>query len=125
MDATFAETFVRESNVLAYPNPVHPDYKGEIYIRGLAKDSNVKITDVRGRIVHETRALGGQASWNGNDLNGGRAASGVYYVFSTYTQAFENPVGHVAKILLLNQFVILLTNNNYPLTGIELLAAYY
>lgn len=101
-DATFAGNFVRESNVVAYPNPVHPEYKGIIYIKGLAKDSNVKITDIRGRIVHETRALGGQASWNGNDQSGRRAASGVYYIFSTYTQSFENPVGHVAKILLLN-----------------------
>jgi hypothetical protein len=100
--ATFAENFVRPSEVLVFPNPVRPDYKGPIYIRGLAKDSNVKITDVRGRIVHETQALGGQAIWNGNDQGGRRAESGVYFVFSTYTLNFENPTGYVTKILLLN-----------------------
>jgi hypothetical protein len=100
--ATFAENFVRPQEVLVFPNPVRPEYKGPIYIRGLAKDSNVKITDVRGRIVHETQALGGQAVWDGKDQGGGRAASGVYFVFSTYTLNFENPTGYVAKILLLN-----------------------
>lgn len=102
IDATFAENFFREAEVTVFPNPVHPEYKGTIYIKGLAKDANVKITDMRGRIVHETKALGGLASWDGNDQGGSRAASGVYFVFSSYTPNFDNPTAHVAKFLLLN-----------------------
>lgn len=101
-DATFAENFFRGNEVTVFPNPVHLEYKGTIYIKGLAKDANVKITDMRGRIVHETKALGGLASWDGNDQGGSRAASGVYFVFSSYTPSFDNPTAHVAKFLLLN-----------------------
>jgi len=63
---------VHSSDVYAWPNPVRPDYDGPIAIRGLARDAVVKITDIRGQILYETRALGGQAIWDGKDLNGSR-----------------------------------------------------
>jgi len=90
------------ANALVYPNPVRPDYTGPIAIRGLARDANVKITDIQGRLVYETQALGGQAVWDGRDYNGRRAASGVYLVFSTNTQNLNNPDAIVAKILMVN-----------------------
>lgn len=67
---------------IVYPNPVRPEYKGPIAIKNLANNSVVKILDVAGFLVHETRALGGQAIWDGNDPNGDRAKSGVYIVLS-------------------------------------------
>ena len=70
------------SNVIAYPNPVRPDYNGLIAIKGLVRDANVKITDINGRLVYETTALGGQAVWDGNDYNGQRVATGIYLVFA-------------------------------------------
>lgn len=39
----------------AYPNPVLPDYSGLIYVRGLALDSEVRITDSAGHLVFTTR----------------------------------------------------------------------
>ncbi len=94
-----------KAKVEVFPNPVRPEYNGPIVIRGLARDANVKITDVNGRLVYETQALGGQAIWDARDYNGRRARSGVYLVFSTsnarYT-GFDNPDAVVAKIVVIN-----------------------
>lgn len=90
------------SEVYAYPNPVRPEYTGPIAIKGLARDSNIKITDMEGRLVFESRALGGQAIWDGNDFNGRRVASGVYLVFATYTRNLEYPQTHVTKVVVIN-----------------------
>ncbi|MFK8057579.1 MAG: two-component regulator propeller domain-containing protein [Saprospiraceae bacterium] len=89
------------SNVEVFPQPVRPDYDGPIAIRGLATNANVKITDAQGRLVYETDAVGGQAVWDGRDYNGGRPASGVYFVWATATKAFNAPEAVVAKIALL------------------------
>ena len=88
------------SKVYAYPNPVRPEYDGEIAIKGLARDANVKITDMNGKLVYETEALGGQAIWDGRDYNGRKAATGVYYVFSTGEVNFETPDAYVTKIMI-------------------------
>jgi Two component regulator propeller len=101
-DAIRGLEFNKESAAFAYPNPVRPDYTGPIAIKGLARDANVKITDVNGNIVFETRALGGQAIWQGNDFNGRRVASGVYLVFATNTINSEADDAIVTKILFIN-----------------------
>jgi len=91
----------RHSNdVYAYPNPVRPDYQGPIAIKGLARDASVTITDVDGQLVYKTEALGGQAIWDGKNLNGSMAAGGVYLVFSSSTDNFSDPDTYVTKILL-------------------------
>jgi len=86
----------------AYPNPVRPDYDGPIAIYGLARDANVKITDISGNLVYEGKALGGQAIWNGRDYLGRRAASGVYLIFATSSETFDNPDAVIAKVVILN-----------------------
>lgn len=93
---------VHDQNAYAFPNPVSPDYEGPIAIKGLAEDAAVKITNVAGRVVYETRSLGGQAIWYGKDLDGSRAESGVYLVFSTTEDTFNKPDALVTKILLVN-----------------------
>lgn len=70
-------------SVYAYPNPVKPDYQGLIAIKGLVRDCDVKITDTSGRLIYNTKALGGQAVWDGKNLEGRRAQTGVYIVFLT------------------------------------------
>ena len=98
-------TNLHSNDIIVFPNPIRPDYTGPIAIKGLARDANVKITDVNGRLVYETKALGGQAIWDGNDYNGRRANSGVYLVFSTSSpslSSFGNPSTAVAKILFIN-----------------------
>lgn len=93
---------VHSSNVYAFPNPVRPDYQGDIAITGLVRDANVKITDISGKLVYETTALGGQAIWNGRDYNGVRAASGVYLVFSANEDLSFGTESLVTKILIVH-----------------------
>ena len=91
--------FIHSENVYAFPNPVRPEYTGDIAIKGLVQDANVKITDIRGTMIYETTALGGQAIWNGKDYNNRRASSGVYLVFSSNKDGSQTLV---TKLLLLN-----------------------
>ena len=89
----------KHGNVLVYPNPVRENYNGTIAIKGLVEDADVKITDLSGALVFATKALGGQAVWNGKNDFGARVQTGVYLVFSS------NPFGtetNVAKILFIH-----------------------
>lgn len=88
------------SNVYAFPNPVRPDYQGTIAIKGLARDAEVKITDIDGQLVFQTEALGGQAVWDGRDINGREVTGGVYLVFSSSSDSFRDPDSFVTKILV-------------------------
>lgn len=90
------------SNIYAYPNPVREDYRGPIAIKGFARDSNIKITDINGQLIHESTSFGGQAIWDGYDYNGRRAATGVYLVFASTTGAFDEPDAVLTKILVIN-----------------------
>lgn len=71
------------SSVYAFPNPVREDYSGTIAINGLTENADVNITDMAGRVIYKTTALGGQAIWDGNGYDGNRAQTGVYMVYST------------------------------------------
>jgi len=85
------------SDVLVFPNPVTPDYQGTISIKGLLTDAVVKITDISGNLVYKTKALGGQANWNGKKTNGEQVNSGVYLIFCSDEDGIEN---HVSKLLI-------------------------
>ncbi len=84
--------------VYVYPNPVLPNYKGAIYIKGLAENSDVKITDVLGNLVYQTISEGGQVAWDGNTQDYQRVSSGVYLVFATS----ENGNTAMTKIVIIN-----------------------
>ncbi len=85
--------------VYAYPNPVRPDYSGTIAVKNLVYNSYVKITDIYGNLIFETRALGGQAVWDGKMPDGTKPATGVFLVFATNTDGEETLV---TKILFVN-----------------------
>jgi hypothetical protein len=79
------------SNVRVFPNPVRPEYEGNITIDGLAYNTSIKITDIQGNILFETESEGGRAVWNGLLSNGSRPATGVYLVYvSTPTGTAED-----------------------------------
>lgn len=81
-----------------FPNPVHPGYSGMVGINGLMDQATVKITDLAGRLVFETRAQGGLASWNLNDYTGRRARAGIYIVFIVSADGAERQAGKLAII---------------------------
>ena len=68
-------------NIIIYPNPVRPDYDGDIHISGLESGCDVRITDLAGHLVHKATTESGLLSWDGNNLNGRKCATGVYLVF--------------------------------------------
>ncbi len=78
--STATEGGETNEDVLVFPNPVPPDFSGTIGIRGLVNNALVKITELDGRLVYQTRALGGQAVWDGRNYKGQKISSGVYLV---------------------------------------------
>lgn len=78
--STATEGGETNSDVIVFPNPVPPEYGGTIGIRGLVNNAIVKITELDGRLVYQTRALGGQAVWDGKDYKGRKISSGIYLV---------------------------------------------
>ena len=78
--STATEGAETNSNVLVFPNPVPPGFSGTIAIRGVANNAIIKITELDGRLVYQTRALGGQAVWDGRNYKGQKISSGVYLV---------------------------------------------
>lgn len=86
------------SAVRIFPNPVRPDFQGVLTISGLRENSAVKITDAAGRLIYETKANGGTASWNLKDSSISRTVSGIYMVFSIAADGSESFVGKVAVV---------------------------
>ncbi len=86
-------------NVYVYPNPVRPEYSGDITITGIISNANVKITDISGNLVYETTSLGGQAIWDGKNFDGHRVSTGVYLVFMTNDDGSKT---HITKLLFVN-----------------------
>lgn len=85
--------------VYAFPNPVRESFTGPITIAGLAMDSELKITDISGQVIYQTRSNGGTAIWLGTGFNGRRAQTGVYLVFAANADGSER---EVTRILIIN-----------------------
>lgn len=98
-DANTTYEEMTKENVYAYPNPVRPDYKGLITITGLSLNADIKIVTTNGVLVAQGRSNGGMFTWDGNDLNGKRVASGIYMV---QTATAEGNKGTVCKIAIIN-----------------------
>jgi hypothetical protein len=95
---TATEGTATNENVLVFPNPVPPGYKGTIAIRGLVNNAVVKITELDGRLVYQSRANGGQATWNGRDYKGRPISSGVYLVFASDESRKEKMVTKIVIV---------------------------
>ena len=98
-DATEPSEEMTKDNVYAYPNPVTPDYTGLITITGLTYDADVKITASNGALIAQGRSNGGMFTWDGNDRQGRRVASGIYFVLTTTSDGNQ---GTVCKIAVIN-----------------------
>lgn len=86
-------------NIYAYPNPVRPDYSGEVTIKGLMDNSLVKIADASGNVIRQFKSTGGMATWDCCDQNGDRAQTGVYLVICSQANGGSEAV--VTKIAVI------------------------
>lgn len=85
--------------VHAYPNPVRPGYNGNVYIKGLIDQSVVKITDINGNLVWETKSQGGQITWGLKNIKGQKVAPGVYIASCALS---DGSTSAMTKILVMN-----------------------
>lgn len=94
-----AEPFETYADILAYPNPVRPNYDGVVTITGLMDQTDVNIIDQAGQLVCKTSSNGGIAIWDLRNGAGQRVSSGVY------TALCNAPDGKhgMAKILVMNR----------------------
>tara|TARA_R110002072_G_scaffold201057_1_gene358767 strand:+ start:714 stop:2954 length:2241 start_codon:yes stop_codon:yes gene_type:complete len=96
-DATYEDP--NYDNVVVFPNPARPNFNGPITIQGIRYNSDVKITDVAGKLVYKTTSNGGTATWDGKTLNGERVPTGVYLI---WTAANEGKGRKVGKVVVVN-----------------------
>ena len=89
------ESALVQSSIKIYPNPIAPNYDGPILIKNLVNNALVKITDINGQLMMQTRALGGQAVWNGRDQFQHKVASGIYLIFVRDDTGNEKAVGKI------------------------------
>lgn len=92
---------IEYTNVKIFPNPVHPEYVGPITIQGIAYNSDVKITDVSGKLVYKTISNGGTATWDGKTRDGQRASTGVYLIWTSIDDP-DVKGRQVGKVVLIN-----------------------
>lgn len=100
--SSFRSTATKGDNsfdhVKIFPNPVDVNFAGQVAIDGLFTDAIVKITDISGRLIWQTKANGGRATWNARQVNGNRVNTGMYLVFATSEDGSERHVGKIAVI---------------------------
>lgn len=86
------------NNVYVFPNPVRPEFSGDVNISGLMDNVNVKITDIEGNLVYETTSEGGTVLWNTSAFGKYKVASGVYMIFIASEDGTETKVKKVMII---------------------------
>ncbi len=69
------------SEVYCYPNPVRPEYTGDLCVSGLMDGSQVRITDINNNVLYAATSSGGAITWNLQNRDGKRVRSGVYLVY--------------------------------------------
>lgn len=84
--------------VKVFPNPVTANFVGTVGISGLATDAIIKITDISGKLIWQTQANGGNATWNVQDYTGRRAPTGVYIIFAVTQDGGERAVAKIAVV---------------------------
>jgi hypothetical protein len=93
--STSTEGAIHQQNIQIFPNPIPPAFNGLIAIRGLVENAVVKITDLTGKLLYQTKALGGQAVWNARTYEGRQVATGIYLVFVRDMDGNEKGIGKI------------------------------
>ena len=95
---TATEPAEQLSTLTIFPNPVRPDFSGNVSVNGLTENSTVKIMDAGGQLVYETRSQGGTATWNLQDYRGRMVQTGIYLVVVITADGAEGLAGKLAVV---------------------------
>lgn len=87
------------SNVYCYPNPIRPDYTGDLTIVGLMDQSQVRITDATNHVIWSSKSEGGMVKWDLRNNSGNRVKAGVYLIYGIDE---EGKKGCVSKFLVVD-----------------------
>ena len=86
------------SKVYVYPNPVRPNFSGDVKISNLTDSANVKITDIEGNLVYEATSEGGTVLWDTTAFGKYKVRSGVYMIFIVTEDASQTKVKKVMVV---------------------------
>lgn len=95
--ATPAEN-LKKSNVTVYPNPILPEYEGNVTVKGLSNNCSVKVLTASGTLVYEGKSNGGTFVWNCRNLSGRKVSSGVYSILAVDSEGNRGIVSKVTVI---------------------------
>lgn len=87
------------NDLYVYPNPVYPNYHGQVVIKGLVKDTQIRIVDASGNLLKILQSNGGESVWDMTNATGSRVASGVYTVLCN---SYDGQIHASVKILIMN-----------------------
>lgn len=96
-NATDPSDNMDDSTLKVYPNPVRPEYNGDVKVTGLMYNSDVRVVSAAGKLVHTGKSEGGMFTWNCCYDSGKKCGSGIFYVLCTDENGKE---GACAKILI-------------------------
>lgn len=85
------------SELYCYPNPVRPEYSGNLTISGLVDGAVVTITDSMNNPIFRDTAIGGTMTWDMRTSGGSRVPAGIYFVY----QISGSSNGRMFKILVM------------------------
>lgn len=98
----FSDSSPAESNyddIYAYPNPVRPEFTGNVTLMGMMDNSLVKIADASGNVIRQLKSTGGMATWDCCDQYGERVKTGIYMVLCSQANGSGEAV--VTKIAVI------------------------
>lgn len=96
-NATDPSDSMDDSTLKVYPNPVRPEYNGDVKVTGLMYNSDVRVVSAAGKLVYTGKSEGGMFTWNCCNNAGKKCGSGIFYVLCTDENGKE---GACAKILI-------------------------
>lgn len=86
--------------VYVYPNPVPKGFPRNVAVKGLAKNSYVKIvTETNELISSGVASKDGTFEWNGDDVQGRRVLPGVYYIVGTSQDGTEEGIQSSLRVI--------------------------
>ena len=89
---------LKDKDLRIYPNPVRPDYYGDVTIEGLPAGAEIKITTTGGQVVKRAKTNSGFYKWDVKDNSGAGVGSGVYYVLAVTADGKQGARGRIVVV---------------------------